>query len=105
MFTFTKSKIVRRKVTFSEPRDGEGANPVNAYVTLEILPDDGKSSPIYDKAFFKRAVKNIEEVLDQDGKSIPFTPEFLEDFLSVQWIMAGLVREYVNLTVAAGRGN
>jgi hypothetical protein len=105
MLTFVKTMTVRRKVTFNVPRDGEGYDQQTAFVTFEILRDDDKSRT-YDKAFLKRVVKNIEEVKNKEsGEPIPFTPEFLDDFVSTEYLAAGLVKEYLNLTVAAGRGN
>lgn len=105
MLVFTKKKVVRRKVTIQVPNDGEGFTPCVIFVTWEILPNDDKRSTSYDGDFFKSIISNLEDLVDEEKKPITFTKEFLADFVTVSYVLAGLQREYLNCTVAAGRGN
>lgn len=122
MFVFIKEKVVRRKVTIQVPDDDDRSIAATCYVTWKIVATDNEQSKTtYDKEFFAKIISNIEEiflavlgpdnkpVLDEHGQpklvQVTFTPQFLADFLSVSYVITALTREYLNCTIAAGRGN
>ncbi len=105
-YVFTKKKVVRRKVVIREPMDGDAFETREVFVTWEILSSKERGSAMYDEEFFRRVISNIEGVVDADtGKPFENTPEFREAFIAVEYHLSALQREYINCTVAAGRGN
>lgn len=103
-YVFVKKKVVRRKVTIMEPMDGDVFEKREIFVTWEILPNTKAGS--YNEAFFEKVISKIEGVADEDTKQeIPSTPEFIKAFLDVSFHLSALQREYMNCTIAAGRGN
>lgn len=122
MMIFTKERTVRRQVTVQIPDAGDRFTPATIHVTWRIVPNDSEEAKLgYSAEFFKRVITNLEGLykpaLDGEGKPaidgegkpktepIPFTPEFLHDVLQVSYVVSAFTREYLNCTVAAGRGN
>jgi lipocalin len=111
MYVFIPNKVVRRKVTILVPKDGADFDKQECFVTWKL--DDSKSVRSMDEKFFNEVITNIEGVatLVDDGagnnvpKEIPYTPEFRAAFVGTSYHLAALQREYINCTVAAGRGN
>lgn len=103
MLSFAKKKVVKRKVVLQEPVDGTGYAKAEISVTWELVTDAPKT---YDAPFFKAVIKNVEDVVDAESKQpIAFTPEFLDDLLKHDWVVAGLQAEYIRCGIGAGRGN
>jgi len=106
MLAFTKKLVVTRPVTIHVPNDGAGTTAATCLVTWEIVPSDDDRTKLPQEEFFKSIISNLSDLVDAQTKQpITFSKEFLADFVSVDYVRAGLQREYFNCTVGAGRGN
>jgi hypothetical protein len=106
MLKRVKEKVVRRKVDINVPADGEGFEKGTVWITFEIAKHSEANASVFGMDFFLKHIRNLEDYFDEDGTTqIPFNKETLKEFLELPYCLAGVQRAYIDITVAAGRGN
>lgn len=55
--------------------------------------------------FLHRVVARVDDVVDDDGKPVPFTPALLDRLLDLGWVRQPMVRSYFAALAGARLGN
>lgn len=106
MYQRVKERIVRRKVTINVPVEGDAFTQATIWVTWELAKTKVTDRRALDVPFFLEHTKNVEDYLEEDGKTpIPFSRETLEELLSDGFVLSAFMREYMACSMGAARGN
>lgn len=106
MFNITTRPTFVRDVPVDIPH-GDGHRTEHLRTTFVALYDDEDAPASGDKlrAFLERCVERFDDLADDDGNEIPFSPDVKGDLLARPYVRMALLREYLRSMSGAKSGN
>lgn len=108
MFTLALRAEFTHPVTVMTPVDGGHREDtfrarfavVSAEEQADLLAanDDGET-------FLRKIVVGLEDIVDAEGKPVPFSPELLTAMLGLRWVRLGLIAAYSRAVTKIKTGN
>ncbi|MEP1330104.1 hypothetical protein [Pseudophaeobacter sp.] len=109
MFNVVSNPTFTRTVPVSVP-SGDGFDEQSLKATFNLLTDGEKEA--FDvsttdgvKDFLRAAVVRLDDLADEDGKPVAYTPEILEGLLGRGYVRLALLTTYTRAQIKAVTGN
>lgn len=109
MFNVLANPTFTRPVEVSIP-DGDGHKKESLIATFSALSDSqteefNLSDPDGVKAFLRAAIVSLDDLGDDQGNPVPFSPEILENLIGRPYVRISLLRVYTRAQIEGLAGN
>ncbi len=109
MFNVVNAPTFTRKVPISVP-SGDGYVDQSLKVTFKVLSDqdrDARDLSVTEnvKDFLREIILHLDDLADDEGKPVPYSPEVLEQVLGFGYVRIALLSIYTTAQIKAVTGN